>query len=141
MEKTTVASDKIEKVETSERIGNTTVRKEAVVTAQQVDSKELNIAKFIQSIWFMVYVVEVLISLRFIFLLFGANLTGFAGAIYNITNVFIRPFQDIFPTPAANGSYFDSNAVLALVMWYLLGYIMTYLISLFSNTVTGEGKM
>jgi hypothetical protein len=50
-----------------------------------------------------------------------------------MSSPFVRIFQGIFPAPQISGSYFDSAALLARAMWYFLGYIITYVIAVFSS--------
>ncbi len=133
MKTTTTNADTVEKIVTSQNVGNTTVHKESVIATQQVDSKELAITKCIQVVWLLTHMIGLVILLRFTFLLFDANLYGFAGTIYNISVPLVRMFQGIFAAPQVGGAYFDSAAILALAMWYVLGFLVTYIISLFSN--------
>ncbi len=133
-----VDADKVEKVETSRKIGDTSIHKESVVSTKEVNADEVSVRKFTQFVWFLVNLVGIIILLRFSFLLFGANLTGFALIIYRLSDPFVRPFQGIFPAPRTLGSYFDSASILAVLIWYMLGYIITSVISLFSNSVRNE---
>ena len=138
MKTTTINADTIEKTETARRVGDTAVHKETVVSSRQVDSKELSIFKINQVVWLGIHIIGVLLLLRFVFFLLGANITGFVATIYALTRPFVQPFQGIFPMPQVSGSYFDSAAILALGMWYLFGFVLTYVISLFSNQIQTE---
>jgi hypothetical protein len=129
-------ADTIETVKTSRQVGDTSVDRKTVVASQHIDTKEFQLAKLNQGLWLLIHVIGVVILLRFVFLLLGANLTGFSLFIYNLSNVFVRPFQGIFSSANARGSYFDSAALLALVVWYLFGYLLTYVIALFSKRTT-----
>ena len=131
-------ANSVETVRTSQRIGNTAVQKETVIASQHIDKNELQLARINQVIWLVIHLIGIIIGLRFLFLLFGANLTGFALLVYNLSVPFVRLFQGIFPAPATNGSYFDTAAILALLIWYLLGFIITYVISMFSKRVVVE---
>lgn len=129
-------AETVETIQTTQDLGDTTTHKETVVATKQVDSKELTIIKFTQVVWLFVHIVGVVISLRFLFLLFGANLNGFASFIFNLSVPFVKPFQGIFSTPRSGSSYFDSASLLALAIWYILGYLVTYIIEMFSNKTT-----
>jgi hypothetical protein len=118
-------------------IENTRIQNTTIDTADTVVSKkEFQLAKINQVLWFIIHLIGIIITLRFLFLLFGANLNGFALMIYNLSAPFVRVFQGIFPAPSTNGSYFDTAALLALAIWYILGFILNYVLSLFSNRVT-----
>lgn len=114
------------------KIENTTVN----TTDTVVDKKEFQLAKLNQFIWFIIHLIGIIIGLRFFFLLFGANVNGFAALIYNLSYPFVYLFQGIFPAPSTNGSYFDTAALLALVIWYIFGFILNYVLTLFSNRAT-----
>jgi hypothetical protein len=136
--KTTTNADTVETTETSQTVGDTAVHKETVVSSQYVDKNEFTIAKANQVIWLGIHLIGIVITLRFLFLLFGANINGFAALIYNISAPFVRIFQGIFPAARVSGTFFDSAALLALAIWYLFGYVVTYIVSLFSKKVTTD---
>jgi hypothetical protein len=109
------------------------VHRETVVASNTADAAELRTAKTNQVIWLVINIIGIIIGLRFAFLLLGANLSGFALLIYNLSTPFVALFRGIFPATGTGGSYFDSAALLALVVWYLLGYILTYIISVLGS--------
>lgn len=137
-EKVPTVGNTVETTQTNRQVGDTTVRKETVLASEQVDSHELGIARVNQVIWLIVHLIAIVVVLRFVFLLFDANLRGFALLIYNLSTPFVAPFKGIFATPQAGGSYFDSASLLALAIWYLLGYILTRILYLFSRRTTVE---
>jgi hypothetical protein len=126
----------VQTTKTSQQLGDTSVNKETVVASNTVDRQEFKTAKTNQIIWLFIHLIAILIGLRIVFLLLGANMSGFASIIYNLSQPFVVLFQGIFPAARANGSYFDSAAILALVVWYLLGFIITYIIN-----VVGSKKL
>ncbi len=121
----------IKKTVQTQNQGNTHVVKEQVETS--ADPTEFTIAKVSQIIWFVGHFFAGMLALRFLFLLLGARLTGIVLLIYNITSVLIMPFRGIFPSAQSGISYFDSAALLGIVMYYLIIALITKIISLFSQ--------
>ena len=81
-------------------------------------------------IWYIVGIVDVLLVLRLVFFLFGARAVGFADLLYTITNPLVAPFRGIFPAPQVEGAYFDTASLVAIVVYALLGWIVSRLIDL-----------
>ncbi len=114
-------------------------RSEHTYADDVIDQKDFVLAKTNQLLWFGIHLIGMGIGLRFLFLLFGANLRGIALIIYNLTTPFVQPFQGIFSTPQGGGAYVDSAALLALALWYLFGTIVTYILTLLSNDTSDLG--
>ena len=85
-------------------------------------------------IYVIIGFIEVLIGLRFVFLLIGANpASQFVSWIYDWSNPFVAPFAGIFgqhATVTAIGqgaavqSIFDWTALIALVIYGLIGGVV-----------------
>ncbi|MFN2520949.1 MAG: YggT family protein [Candidatus Limnocylindria bacterium] len=66
-------------------------------------------------------VIEILLLLRFILRLAGANADQpLVSALYGVTEPLTRPFQGIFPTPSGT-PVFDVAALLAILFFFLVG--------------------
>lgn len=81
-------------------------------------------------IWYVVGLIDLLLALRLVFNLFGARTVGFANFLDSVTDPLIAPFRGIFPSPQLEGSYFDTAALVAIVAYLLLGWIVTRLVDL-----------
>ncbi len=83
------------------------------------------------SIYLLVGLLEILLVLRFILRLLGAN-TGntFAAFILNLSQPFIAPFSTLFVSPVTQGggSIFDVNVLIAMVVYALLGWIVVSIV-------------
>lgn len=79
---------------------------------------------------YIVGVIDVLLLIRIVFLLFGAKDTGFADLIYSITAPFVAIFKGIFGSPASDTGYFDTAALLAIIVYGLVGWGITALIDI-----------
>ena len=73
-------------------------------------------------------VLEVLLLLRFIFKLAGANANQpLVSAMYSLTDLLTRPFQGIFPEPSGP-PVIDIAALLAIVFLFLIGALIVALV-------------
>jgi uncharacterized protein YggT (Ycf19 family) len=71
-------------------------------------------------------VVVLLIALRFVLLLLGANPdAAFARILYGITTPLVFLFQEVFPDPQRPGSMVEVASLLAMVIYWLLGRIIS----------------
>lgn len=75
--------------------------------------------------------IEIIIGLRFVFLLLGASLdSGFVTWIYNVSNPLVAPFGTVFGHTAKTipgtlpGSSFEAASLVALVVYGLIGGIL-----------------
>lgn len=127
---------KVRRAVSANQVGNTKVVSEDVVQEHVADPQEFSLAKAAQVLMYFAHFIAILLGLRFIFLLLGANLRGIVLFIYNLSEVFVQPFKGIFPSPAAGGAYFDSAALLGIVIYYLLAFLIIKGIALFSRDTT-----
>jgi hypothetical protein len=102
------------------------------VTAS-TDSGEFLLRKVNDIVWLFIGLIMLLLVVRIIFLLLGANNTGIVSTIYQISGVFIAPFVGIFQSPSYGSSFFDMAAVVGLVFYAILGFVITSVLSLFSK--------
>jgi uncharacterized protein YggT (Ycf19 family) len=73
-------------------------------------------------------VLEVLLLLRFVFKLAGANAQQpLVAALYNVTEPLTRPFQGIFPEPQGF-PVLDVPALLAIIFLFLVGALIVALV-------------
>lgn len=126
-------ANRLVKTVSTQNVGDAAVYQEEVVKNAIVDPHLARVSKTRQLLWFFGYLILVLISLRFIFLLLGARRVGIVDFIYDLTAVFILPFRGVFPSNQLEGSVFDSASLLAILMYYLLFYLLDQLILLFSK--------
>jgi YggT family protein len=87
----------------------------------------------INTIYWLVGTLEILLGLRFLLRLFGANPQNeFARLINNLSTPFIAPFSTLFISPTfSGGAYiFDVNIAIAIVAYALLSYLAVSLVRL-----------
>jgi hypothetical protein len=76
-------------------------------------------------VWFVAGVLEVLLGLRFLFALLGANPNnGLASFVYNVTHPFVAPFFSLF-----NYNYVDANGVHRFEIYTLVAMLIYGLIA------------
>lgn len=84
-----------------------------------------------QIVYTIAGIIEVLILIRAVLELFAANPgAAFTNLIYTITDPLVAPFQGVFPTPQSHGSVLDLAAILAIIVYALLAWIIARLLEL-----------
>ncbi len=78
-------------------------------------------------IWYILGVIEILIGLRFVLKIFGANpFSGFVDFIYNVTGVLTAPFDNIFgvstTTSGTVRSVFEPSILVAAAVYALIAW-------------------
>lgn len=82
-------------------------------------------------------VLEVLLLLRFVFKLTGANAQQpLINALYGVTEPLVRPFQGIFPEPAGP-PVLDIAALLSIGFFFLVGLLIVALVRAITNPKRG----
>lgn len=83
------------------------------------------VSRGVQLVNYLLTITETLLLFRFVFRLFGANSgNGFVNFIYDLTSPLVAPFRGIFASPAESGAVFDSAAVLAMLVYAVLAYLV-----------------
>lgn len=75
------------------------------------------------SIFWLTGMLEILLSIRFVLRLFGANpKNDFALVINNLSAPFIAPFSTLFISPTSGGgaNIFDVNVIIAIIIYAVL---------------------
>jgi hypothetical protein len=93
--------------------------------------------KIRQGIWYLVGALELLLALRFVLRLTGANPENtFASTIYNLSSPFVAPFSTLFVSPATSGTstfsqnIFDVNLLISMFAYLLLGFLAAWLVQI-----------
>lgn len=92
-----------------------------------------------QALYLLFGVIEALIAIRFVLRLLAANPGApFVSTIYRVTAPLVAPFVGVFGTVQANGSVLESQAVVALIVYALLAWLLVRLAWLiFGETRSG----
>ncbi len=92
--------------------------------------------KFSQSVSYLVAALEILLGLRFLLLVTGANRENiFASFIYSLSKPFSVPFSNLFGTIQFNSgnNVFDINILFAMIVYLLLMILVRWLIKIIAN--------
>jgi hypothetical protein len=86
-------------------------------------------------IWYILGIIEVLLALRFVLKLFGANpASSFVSFIYNVTGVLTAPFDSIFGVTRTiagqTHSVFEPSILVAAAIYALIGWGIVKLITI-----------
>ena len=99
--------------------GNATVQRQSVAHTEQTSGTV--VAQRV--IWFIAGLISVIVALRFVFLLLGANRgAGFTDFIYSLSAPFVSPFVGIFGEPAYGSSVFEVSSLLAIAVYLLIAW-------------------
>jgi hypothetical protein len=87
----------------------------------------------IQSVWWLVGFVDVLIAIRFFLKLFGANPAPFVRFMYDVTWPLVAPFHGIFNTTQEGRSILEPESLVAMAIYALIGWGIVSLIRLMTT--------
>lgn len=84
-------------------------------------------------VWYVLGFMEILLILRLVFKLLGANAdSGFVSLIYSITTILIAPFSAIFPVATSQGvtttAVLEPATLIAIVVYALAAWGISALI-------------
>lgn len=89
-----------------------------------------------QIIWYLLSVLEVLLTFRLLLKLTGANpVAGFTSFIYNFSQPFIAPFAAVFKRTTVQGSIFEWTTILAMIVYWVVAMAIIQLFFM-SRTVS-----
>jgi cation transport ATPase len=91
---------------------------------EDTNQSRANVRYWITTItYFVLGILEVLLGLRLIFRLLGANeYNNFITFLYTLTHVFVGPFNGIFNDQALGHSVFEVSTLIAMLIYALLAW-------------------
>ena len=92
-----------------------------------------NNTRVIQIVWWIVGFVEVLIAIRLVLKLFGANPAPFVRFMYDVTWPLVAPFHGIFNTAQEGRSVLEPESLVAMAIYALIGWGVVSLIRLMTR--------
>jgi len=115
------------------------VHEERVVHNVNLEYREA-IYKITQFIWLLFGGLEALLGLRIILMLIGANPGNpFTALVYQLSALFLWPFQNIVANPAFGNIVLEITTVIAMIVYPLIGWAIVRLIwVLFYRTPTSQ---
>jgi hypothetical protein len=126
---TTVNRDQIsqrENVVVQQRGGH--VHEEHVVQNVNLEYREA-IYKVTQFVWLLFGALEALLGIRVILMLIGANPANpFTALVYQLSSLFLWPFQNIVANPVFQRYVLEITSVIAMIVYPLIGWAIVRLI-------------
>jgi len=90
-------------------------------------------SRAIQTVWWIVAFIDILIAIRFVLKLFGANPAPFVRFMYDLTWPLVAPFHGIFNTTQEGRSILEPESLVAMAIYALIGWGVVSLIRLMSR--------
>lgn len=103
---------------------------------QKVYETKKTIFRTYQIIWYVLSLIEILLTFRVILKILGANIgTAFVSLLYIITDPLALPFSGIFRvTYITTGAYFEWSTLVGMVVYLLIAYGLVHLMQLMKPT-------
>jgi hypothetical protein len=101
--------------------------------------RRLTLGKLAQLVWLVVVVIDGLIGLRVLLKLIAADpVSPFVGFIYTASGLFLWPFAGATASPAAGGMVLETPALIALLVYALLGWVVVRGLWVFFDRVSSR---
>lgn len=85
-------------------------------------------------------IVEMLLMLRIVLKLFGANTAApFVDWVYQTTQPLLTPFEGMFPSPSLTGGFIiEFSTLFALLTYAFISYLLLYALGLIETSVENK---
>ena len=104
------------------------VHEEHVVQNVNLEYREA-LYKVSQFIWLIFGGIEALIGIRVLLMLLGANPANtFTAFVYQLSSLFLWPFQNIVANPAFQNYVLEITSIIAMIIYPLIGWAIVKLI-------------
>jgi hypothetical protein len=111
--------------------GDQVLRSEHISVPSEAARRGAGVTRVKQVLYFIFGVINVLLLMRFVLLLLGANeASPFVNLIYGLSRVFVLPFRGIFAEPTLGASVFEWAALVGIVVYSLVAYGLARLVEL-----------
>jgi hypothetical protein len=103
--------------------GDQIVHSEHVSVPSDAARRSARVTRAKQVIYFIFGAISVLLMMRFVLLLLGANeVSPFVSLIYSLSRAFVLPFRGIFAEPDLGASVIEWAALVGMIVYSLLAY-------------------
>ena len=131
--------------DTTERIDSAGNRVESHAEVYEDENlRRSNLRYWITSVvYFVLGVLEVILLLRFIFRLLGANEgSSFVMFLYNLSGIFVGPFNGIFNDQGLGHSVFETSTLVAMLVYALIAWgIVSLFRVIFAPVYSGQQRV
>ncbi|HEX9038531.1 MAG TPA: YggT family protein [Ktedonobacterales bacterium] len=91
----------------------------------QSEPRSSTLGRLGQFIYILLGALDALLIIRFALKLLAANPdAGFTSFIYGLTQLFVAPFQGVFPSPQTHSSVLEVSTLLAIIVYALLAWLI-----------------
>lgn len=90
-------------------------------------------SRAVMAVWYIVGLIDVLIAIRFLLKLLGANPAPFVRFIYDITWPLVSWFHGIFNTDQVGRAVFEPESLVAIAVYSLIGWGIVSFIRIMSR--------
>jgi uncharacterized protein YggT (Ycf19 family) len=98
------------------------IHEEHIVQDANLENREI-VYKVTQLIWLFFGILEALIGFRIILRLIGANSgSWFVAFVYQLTDIFLWPFQNIIANPSIGGLVLEISSFIAILVYALIAW-------------------
>ncbi len=97
-----------------------------------------------QVVWYILGLLEILLAMRFALKLLAANQSaGFTNFIYDVTHIFVAPFNNVFRVTSVSNNIFEWTTLLAMFVYWIvaMGVIKFFLMSKTVSTPEAAVKL
>ena len=104
------------------------VHEEHIVEDVDLEYRQ-TIYKITQLVWLLFGILEAMIGFRIALKLIGANPANwFTAFVYQLTDIFLWPFQSIIANPSVQGLVLEISSFIAMLVYALVGWVVVRLI-------------
>ena len=104
------------------------IHEEHIVEDANLEYRQM-IYKITQFVWFLFGLLEALIGFRIVLKLIGANPANwFTAFVYQLTDIFLWPFQTIIVNPSIQGFVLEISSFIGMLVYALIGWAVVRLI-------------
>lgn len=104
------------------------VHEEHIVEDVNLEYRQ-SIYKITQFVWLLFGILEALIGFRIVLRLIGANpASWFTAFVYQLTDIFLWPFQNIVVNPSIAGFVLEITSFIAMLVYALMSWAIVRLI-------------
>lgn len=125
-----------------EKITRETVTTQGENNSQIANNSAEGNASGTQTVEYLVYfifgIVEILLTFRLVLKLLGASLSStFVGMVYDLSGIFVSPFEGIFRRGLTEGvettSVFEPGTIIAIIVYAVVAWGIVQLVRIFSG--------
>jgi hypothetical protein len=84
--------------------------------------------RVVQTVWFLLGLVEAIIGLRVVFRAAAANDVGFVSFIYGLSAPLVAPFRGITSDYASRGNVVEIGSLIAMLVYLIAAYLVVKLV-------------